>query len=210
MRKVLVAEDHDIVLIGLQMTFEKEFKDCVLEYVNNSAALLASVKNNTYDLVIIDLVLKDGSSLPALKQILSDYPELKILVFSGNPENSYAKRLLNEGVKGFLSKQSDDPEVTEAIRTVLSGNIYMSEHVKKILFSNTEPAGSNNPLKKLSTQEMQVAILMQQGKKPSEICSQLNLQSSTVGTYKMKLFAKLGISNVIELKELFFNYAMPE
>ena len=88
----------------------------------------------------------------------------------------------------------------------MQGNIYVSEKFKSALLTETRNPAHTNALEKLTSREMDVANLMQQGKKPSEICRELNLQSSTVATYKMKIFSKLSISNVIELKQLFLNF----
>lgn len=206
MRKVLLAEDHGIVIRGIQMIFEMEFKNYSLDIVKNSLSLAEAVKNNIYELAIIDLQLEDTTTLPLISNILSLYPQLNVLVFSGNSEDLYAQKLYKDGVKGYLYKQSDDSLVIEAIRTTLQGKVYMSKKFKDILSSEPKNATHENPFGKLSPKEMEVANLMQQGKKSSEICRELSLQSSTVATYKMKLFSKLNISNVIELRQLFINY----
>lgn len=206
MKKVLLAEDHSIVIRGMHILFETEFTDHSLDVVKNSSSLLEAIKNNTYDLVIIDLQLEDGNTLPLVSNILTLYPELNILIFSGNSEDLYAQKLYKDGVKGYLYKQSGDSHIIEAIRTTIDGKIYMSEKFKETLFSEPTNTLHENPFAKLSPKEMEVANLMQQGKRPSEICRELNLQSSTVATYKMKLFSKLNISNVIELNQLFINY----
>lgn len=209
MKKALLAEDHSIVIRGMHILFETEFADHSLDVVKNSSSLLEALENNTYDLVIIDLQLEDGNTLPLISNILNLYPQLNILIFSGNSEDLYAQKLYKDGVKGYLYKQSSDSHIIEAIKTTIDGKIYMSEKFKETLFSEPTNTILENPFSKLSPKEMEVANLMKQGKRPSEICRELNLQSSTVATYKMKLFTKLNISNVIELNQLFINYQTP-
>jgi DNA-binding NarL/FixJ family response regulator len=207
MKKVLFAEDHSIVIRGMKIIFETEFSDYTLDIVSNTVDLMTSVRKNKYSLAIVDLQLEDGDTLHLITDIRSLYPDLNILVFSGNPEELYAQKLYSKGVKGYLNKQTNDSEIIYALRQLLEGKTYMSENFKKFLLVRKDPT-FENPFDKLSQREMEVLNLMIQGKRPSEICKELNLQASTVATYKAKLFAKLRITNVLELKQLVNNYKL--
>lgn len=204
MKKVLFAEDHSIVIRGMKILFEREFNGYKLDVVHNSTDLMNSLKTNEYELAIIDLHLEDGDTLHLITAILNLYPELNVLVFSGNPEELYAQKLYNEGVKGYLSKQTNDEEIVFALKQLLEGKRYMSENFKKFLL--TKNTSTASPFDKLTQREMEVLNLMVQGKRPFQICQELNLQASTVATYKVKLFAKLQVSNILELSQLMNNY----
>lgn len=206
MKKVLFAEDHSIVIRGMKVIFETEFNGFELNVVHNSIDLMNFLKMNEYELAIIDLHLEDGDTLHLLTTILNLYPDLNILVFSGNPEELYAQKLYNEGVKGYLSKQTTDDEIVFALKQLLEGKRYMSENFKKFLLTKNNSTAS--PFDKLTQREMEVLNLMAQGKRPFQICQELNLQASTVATYKVKLFAKLQVSNILELNQLMNNYKM--
>ncbi|HKO81352.1 MAG TPA: response regulator transcription factor [Chitinophagaceae bacterium] len=207
MKKVLFAEDHSIVIRGMKIIFETEFSDYSLDIVSNSSDLMNALKKNKYQLAIIDLQLEDGDTLHLITDIRSLYADLNILIFSGNPEELYAQKLYNKGVKGYLNKQTNDSEIIYALRQLLEGKTYMSENFKRFLLLRKDPS-FENPFDKLSQREMEVLNLMIQGKRPSEICKELNLQASTVATYKTKLFTKLQINNVLELKQLVSNYKL--
>ncbi len=207
MKKVLFAEDHSIVIRGMKILFETEFSGYELHIVSNTVDMMNTLKKNTYHLAIIDLQLEDGDTLHLITDIISIYPDLNILVFSGNPEELYAQKLYNKGIKGYLNKQTTDTEIIYALHQLLEGKTYMSENFKKFLLVRKNPA-FENPFDKLSQREMEVLNLMIQGKRPSEICRELNLQASTVATYKAKLFGKLRVTNVLELKQLVSNYKM--
>lgn len=204
MKKVLLAEDHSIVIKGMTIIFETEFVDYDLNVVSNSSDLMNALKKEKFQLAIIDLQLEDGDTLHLVTDILRLYPELNILIFSGNPEELYAQKLYNKGVKGYLNKQTKDSEIIFALRQILDGKTYVSENFKRFLLRKDE--GAKNPFDKLSAREMEVLNLMLQGKRSLEICRELNLQKSTVATYKAKLFTKLQINNVLELKQLVNNY----
>jgi len=204
MKKVLFAEDHSIVIRGMKMIFEREFKDYSLDIVHNSVDLMKTLKNNQYELAILDLHLEDGDTLHLIGTILNIYSKLNVLVFSANPEELYAQKLYNEGIKGYLSKQSSDEEIISALTQLLEGRRYMSESFKEFLV--TKKNNLSNPFDKLTQREMEVLNLIIKGKRPVDICQELNLQSSTVATHKVNIFTKLNVKNVLELNQLVNNY----
>ena len=203
MKKVLLAEDHDIVVRGIKNIFETEFCGMSLNPVSNSVQLMQRLRQTPYDLLILDLQLEDGAVLHLVTDIVSLYPALKILVFSGNAEEIYAQKLYNQGVKGYLSKHTGSTEIINAIHEVLNGKVYMSETFKQLLLTKSPRSAGPDPLDQLTSRELEVANLLQLGKRASEICLALNVQPSTIATYKKKVFEKLNISNIIELKEVF-------
>jgi DNA-binding NarL/FixJ family response regulator len=203
MKKILIAEDHSIVINGLKLIVEKEFTGFVPQIVSSIAEMMKALKNNEYSLAILDMQLEDGVSINIIPDILKLYPSLPILMFTGYPEDVYAKRLFNFGVKGYLNKNSDEKEIVFAVQTVLAGKTYFSEHYKDILLGKNESTYSiKNPFDLLSQREMETALLLLQGKRSSQICSELNIQPSTVTTYKIKIFTKLGVNNVVDLEKL--------
>lgn len=201
-KRVLLAEDHAIVISGIKIIFDLEFREYTLDVVRDGASLLSSLKTHAYDLAIIDLNLNDGDSFHIIKDILGIYEKLNILVFTANPESIYAHRLYIEGVKGFLNKQASETEIINAIRLVLNGKFYISESYKQFLLLNDINNQTKNPFSSLSQRELEIIKLMLEGKRTQEICNELNLQPSTVSTFKAKIFTKLNVSNIIELNEL--------
>ncbi|MES2772776.1 MAG: response regulator transcription factor [Bacteroidota bacterium] len=197
MNKVLFAEDHSIVIRGMKILFEREFSSYQLEVVQNRTDMMNALKTKHYELAIIDLYLDDGDTLHLISTLLKLYPQLTVLIFSGNPEELYAQKLYAEGVKGYLSKQTNDEEIVSALKQLLEGKRYMSENFKKFLLAKKNTPETS--IDKLTQREMEVLNLMVQGKRSSEICKELNLQASTMATYKVKLFNKLQVTNIIEL-----------
>lgn len=205
-KRVLLAEDHAIVIKGIKIIFETEFRDYKLDVVKSADGLMRNLKANDYDMAIIDLQLEDGDTFRLIGDIVKIYPRLIILIFTANPEELYAHRLYKAGVKGYLNKTSDDYEIIKAIRHTLAGNVYMSENLKSYIVGNPEKRTKLNPLEKLTNRELEVANLLKLGKKPSEICNELSMHASTMTTFKMKIFAKLNVTNIIDLNKIFENY----
>jgi two-component system, NarL family, invasion response regulator UvrY len=208
-QKILLAEDHAIVITGVELIFETGFPEFELEIAKNGTDLMEALKTRRFRMAIIDLHLKDGDSMHLITDIRNLYPELDIIVFSGNPEELYAQYLYQAGVKGYLSKDAADEEIISAVRMVLEGKTYISENYKNYLLAKSLSRNNfENPFTSLSQREMEVAVLLMQGKRTGEICQELNLQPSTVSTYKVKIFAKLNVKNVLELKQLMSNYRL--
>ncbi len=209
MKRVLIAEDHSIVMKGLKIILEKEFPGYDATLVFSIANMMKALQTNDYHLAIIDMQLEDGVSLSIIPDILKLYPSLSILIFTGYPEEVYAQRLFNYGVKGYLNKNSEESEIIYALQTVLAGKTYFSENYKNFLLGKNENAYTvKNPFDLLSQRELETALLLLKGKRSTEICAELNIQPSTVTTYKIKIFTKLGVNNVLDLEKLASLYHM--
>ena len=203
---VLLAEDHSIVIRGIKILFETEFTNYNLEIVSTGCGLMNLLKTKTYQLAIIDLQLLDGDTLHVIKDISALYPKLNMLIFTANAEEIYAQRLYQEGIKGYINKQETEHEILTAIRTTLEGKFYISESYKHLLLTKDQNYNVQNPFSKLSMRELEIVKLLLQGKRSQEICNELNLQPSTISTFKQKIFTKLNISNVLELNLLSNNF----
>jgi two-component system invasion response regulator UvrY len=206
MEKVLLAEDHSIVIRGIKMIFETEFVQYQLEVTKSIGGLMKMLQTNRYQLAIIDLQLEDGDTMHLITDIRRIYPELRILIFSANPEELYAQRLYKAGIKGYLHKQTEDKEIIAALRMILEAKTYVSERFKNYLLSKDSKIRFDNPFEQLTLRELEVAHLLIKGKRSIDICKDLNIQPSTASTYKMKIFDKLKVTNTLELKELADTY----
>ena len=209
MKKVLLAEDHSIVLKGLLLIFEKEFPGYEVYTVNSLAGLMKTLQQESFCLAVIDMQLEDGLSLSLVPDILRLYPAMPLLMFTGFSEDVYAQRLFRYGVKGFLHKNSPESEIVYALQTVLAGKTYLSDYYRAWLQDRREnkPA-QDNPFQQLSPRELETALLLLKGKRSSEICSALNIQPSTVTTHKIKIFTKLGVTNIVDLEKLASAYQL--
>jgi len=203
MKKILITEDHDIVISGLRMIFEKSFRQLEIVVVKSLGEMMKALLTSSYDMTIVDLQLTDGMAINLIPQVIALYPNMQVLVFTGLSEEMYADRLYKYGVKGFLNKNTEEPEIVLAVETILNGNIYFSQYYKEILLAKKEnPLANGNPFSHLSQREMETALLLLQGKRGNEICQELNLHPSTVTGYKLNVFTKLRVKNVVDLERI--------
>ncbi len=195
---ILVVDDHEIVFEGIRLLFYNEQESYRFEYVFDGAKLLELLAENEYDLIILDLNLPNTDTLNIFQEILEQYPKQKVLIYTMSSEDVYALKFMKLGAYGYLNKNSDSNELIKAIKSILSGVKYFTEDLKlKIsrIFTDNEYS-----LNSLTTREMEILKLLVAGMGNKEICSKMNLHSSTVGTFKRHIFDKMNVSNIIELK----------
>ncbi|HEX2616497.1 MAG TPA: response regulator transcription factor [Flavobacteriales bacterium] len=196
---VILADDHAIVRRGLRDLFQHHFRGASLDEVNTCSGLIRALAAAPADLVVLDLELEDGNSMDILEQVRRDHPEVRILVYSMNPEHIYAPRILALGGAGFLSKQSSEDEAARAIARVLQGKRYVSEELEMKREAARE---HKDPFEALSDREITVMKELLRGLTVKEIADRTGLQPTTVATYKARLFDKLGVSNLLDLQRL--------
>jgi DNA-binding NarL/FixJ family response regulator len=200
--KFLVADDHAIVRAGLKTLMKdiRPFAEC--DEAVNGDQVIDCVKNNNYDIIILDVNMPETDSITMVSNILAYKEKSRILIFSMNAEELYAKRFLKLGVLGYLDKESNAEEIKKAIENVLTGLIYISPNLKKHFYQDMLANRTENPFEKLSNREIQIAKYLLLGYSHAEIKKTLNLHSSTVGTHRLRFFQKLKIKNLFELAEL--------
>jgi two-component system invasion response regulator UvrY len=141
-------------------------------------------------------------SFGLMEYIHVKYPKAKVLVFSVSAENTYARRFMKAGAYGFVSKEAPLEEIIKAINLVLNDRKYISESLAYKIAEDSFAGRSENPFNKLSPREFEIVSLLLGGQTVSDISQSLNIQTSTVGTHKARLFEKLSVTNILELKEL--------
>ncbi|MEO5681714.1 MAG: response regulator transcription factor [Chitinophagaceae bacterium] len=202
MKKFLLIDDHFVVRSGMKGLLAELYKPCEIHEAEDTDIAVKKLAQHSYDLIMLDVQIPKNDTLGMMEFIHTRYPEAKVLIFSMSAENMYAKRFLKAGAKGFLSKDASFDEMIKAFNLVINNRKYISESLAETLADETFSSNNNNPFDKLSVREFEISSLLLNGLQVSEIAKSLNLQPSTVGTHKAKLFKKLDISNVLQLKEM--------
>ncbi|MEP6931161.1 MAG: response regulator transcription factor [Flavobacterium sp.] len=199
--KVLVVDDHSVVRHGISLLLEKAFPEVVITHADNFDNLIIKLKEKQ-DLVFLDIGLPGGNSTKMVEEIRLLYPDLLIMMFSAYDEAHYALRYIHAGANGFLNKYSSDEEILLAVQSIIKTGKYISNIVKDKIVENALYNLPINPLSKLSEREIEVAELLVSGEGNIEISNKLNIQTTTVSTFKSRIFEKLGINNVVKLIEI--------
>lgn len=202
MKRFLLIDDHVVVRSGLKFILSDLFKPCEIDEAEDGDSAVAILKIHKYDLVMLDIKMPNTNSIQLMEYFKITYPDLRVLVFSMNSESIYAKRFLKAGAQGFVNKDAPLDEVVTAIKQVLNGKKYISETMMELLAEFGNGNKGEVLFSSLSPREFEIVSLLLKGDSLSHIAQSLNLQTSTVGTHKARIFEKLKVSNLIELKEL--------
>jgi two-component system, NarL family, invasion response regulator UvrY len=206
MKRFLLIDDHFVVRSGINGLLSEIFNPCEIDEADDTDTASEKLKQHKYDLIMMDINMPNSDTLGFMEFVRVKYPEAKVLIFSMGSENIYARRFLKAGARGFLPKDSSLDEINKAISLVLNDRKYISESLAEILADASSSNNPDNPFDRLSPREFEVATLLLSGQTITEISRTLNLQLSTVGTHKTRVFEKLKVNNVLELKELANSY----
>lgn len=210
MKNILIADDHSIVRLGIKILVQDILGSCNIDFADNAEDVLYMLKDRKYDLLITDVNMPKAEGVVSMGRILHVQPDLKILVISVNPENIFAKRYLKAGVYGYVQKSNSDDNIKNAIRVISLGKRYFSPELMQQLSENYLGEAPDNPFDKLSDREFEVAMLLLRGHGLNEVANALKLHTSTASTHKIRLFEKLGITNVVELVSMATVYHIVE
>ncbi len=206
MKKFLLVDDHVVVRSGIKILLSDIYRPSeIYEAVDGETAVI-KLKERAYDLIIMDIRMPNTDTLGLMEYIHISYPLSKVLMFSMSAENIHAKRFMKSGAYGFISKDAPLDEITRAVSMILNGKKYISESFAEKLAEDTFSGKTGNPFNELSPREFEIVSLLLEGKTVTDISHQLNIQTSTVGTHKARLFEKLGVENILELKEMASSY----
>lgn len=200
--EILLADDHQIVRQGLELLISEQHEDLNVSHASTLLEVQSLVKDTDYDLIVLDAQFSDGNSLSILREVSESQKDPRILMFTSFQEANYSIRFLKEGATGFLSKASEEPQIVEAIASMLETGTYLPPLTQQLLSLGRRGEEIINPLSKLSDREMEVAQLLAEGKGNLEISATLDLKQNTVSTFKRRIFEKLEIESMVDLLEI--------
>jgi DNA-binding NarL/FixJ family response regulator len=198
-KRILIVDDHPVVREGLIQQLSRQPDLEVCGQAPNASRALEEVKRSKPDLVLADINLPGRSGLELIRDIRALAPKLPVLVLSMHDEAVFAERVLRAGGRGYVSKQAGPEKLTDAIRRVLSGQIYVTETVSTRLLdglSGERSAYVPSPIENLTDRELDVFTLVGQAKETKEIAQRFHMSTKTVeahrGAIKRKLKLKTG------------------
>jgi two-component system, NarL family, invasion response regulator UvrY len=197
--RVLIADDHAVVRQGLKQILGDTPEMVVAGEASTGQGVLDKLRAETWDVVVLDISMPDGSGLDVLKALKAEQPRLPVLVLSMYSEDQYAMRVLKAGAAGYLTKDSAADELVKAIRKVVSGGRYVSPLLAEKLAFEIGADSGKAPHELLSDREFQVLRLIAAGKSVKEIAAELSLSVKTVSTYRVRLLEKMNLGTNAEL-----------
>jgi len=197
--KILIADDHAVVRRGLKQILAEEPNMAVFGEACNAQEVLKNVREQNWDIVILDITMPDRSGLEVLKELKNIRPKLPVLILSIHPEEQYAVRVLKAGAAGYMTKESAPEELVKAVRKVIRGSKYISPSLAEKLAFDLE-TDSEKPLHEtLSDREYQVMCMIASGKTVKEIAKELYLSVKTISAHRARILEKMKMKTNAEL-----------
>ena len=184
---------------GIRAYYKEHADVSLVGIVDNFEMVSEMLKRKEIDVLLLDLELEGLSSINLIKNLLKDFPKVKIILFSNLNEQIYAPNAIKAGVFAFVQKTEKLDVLTSTIIKVNRGAIIFSNAVKKNMALISKQAKSERLYRKLSSREIEVLRYLSNGKKNKEVAEALHLNEKTISTYKLRLLAKLNVTNLVDL-----------
>jgi len=205
----LLNDSPDIVVIG-QLSSGEE----ILEYLSNTSSNPLNSDNNSIyvlpDIILLDARMPGLGGIEATRAILKESPDCKIMAMSTVASGVIPSQMLRSGARGFITKSVSIEELYKAVRTVAAGDHYVTPSVATRLAVDPFGDDGGGLFDKLSRRELQIAQMLTDGKKVSQISTYLELSPKTVYSYRYRIFEKLGIRSDVELTILAVKHGLTD
>jgi len=193
--KILIADDFPLIRQGVIQTLRNDGCCANFHEAGDGREVLDYIRENDYDLVLLDISMPGRNGIDVLKQIKSLRPRLPVLILTMYPEEQYAVRAMKAGAAGYVSKTQDPSVLVEAVNRVSLGKKFVSEKVAEHL---ADALGKNSimPLhKRLSDREYEVFCGIASGQSVTEIADKMSLSVKTISTYRSRVLDKMKFKN---------------
>jgi len=210
MLKILAVDDHAVVRKGVKALFEKRQDSVVVGEANSAPEALRCVREQDWDIVILDITLGDRSGIEVMKELKLLRPNLPVLILSMHSEEQYARRAFKAGASGYITKDTVPDELLKAITRVAQGGKYVSSELAESLVRDVDGGIAREPYERLSDRELEILVLIASGKTVGEIAVQLSRSVKTISTYRARILEKMGMRTNAELTLYAINQKLVE
>lgn len=202
MIKIMLVDDHQIVRIGLRSLLAAEPDMKVVAEADNGRDVPNLVRDQQPQVIIMDISMPDLNGIDATRQILAQYPSVKVIALSMHSDSLFVLNMLKAGASGYLLKDCALEELVKAIRTVVAQKTYLSPGVSDVVIKDFVSNWSNpnsSAFSVLTAREREVLQLMAEGKSTNQIADCLCVSVKTVEAHRKQIMNKSGIHSVAEL-----------
>jgi DNA-binding NarL/FixJ family response regulator len=190
MSRILIVDDHPVVREGIGRVLTDAIPDVIVGSADGAAQAATMMEQGTWDLVLLDLTLNGDDGTVVLRRLRHSHPDVPIVIISMHPAEQFARRMVQAGAAGYISKGSNPADLVRAVRQTLGGERYVPPE---------PPADRGLPHELLSDREYQVLRMIGQGRTVSEIATELSLSVKTVSTYRARILDKMQLRTSAEL-----------
>jgi DNA-binding NarL/FixJ family response regulator len=204
--KVVLVDDHHIVLDGLESLLQQEPEFHVVASLHSGEEVLELLKSQQPHILLTDFSLPGISGIDFVRQVRKLYPQIRIIVLSMHDEAHIIKSVLKEGIEGYLLKNIQHSELKSAIRHVAQGLPYVSPEVTRLLMDEMNKPKDEPEL--LTERELDVLRLIAKELSNKEIADKLFISERTVETHRKNIFRKTKTSSLVGLIKFAYEHKM--
>ena len=198
--RIFIVDDHDIIREGLKTILRRQPDYEVIGEAKDGEEALEKVSSLKPDILLLDITMPRKTGLEIIEQVLKKSPSTRILIISVHKANAYVLKALQSGVKGYLSKENAADDLLQALRKIVSGQVYLDAQASDYLLKKVSKPQEEMAAKNLLTdRETDVLRLVAEGKAAKEIAALLSLSPRTVENYKNNMLRKLGLHRTSDL-----------
>ncbi|MBM4138645.1 MAG: response regulator transcription factor [Nitrospira sp.] len=196
--RVIIAEDHKLVLAGMRALLERIDDIEVVSTVGDGWEAVKAVQAFAPDLVLMDIAMPELNGMDATSRIVKEFPTTRVILLSMHANEEYLQQALQSGASGYLLKGAELAELELAIKTVSRGESYLTPAVAKYAIASyrDKSDGAISPLGRLSMRQREILQLIAEGHTTKDIAQRLNVSVKTVETHRAHLMERLKIHDV--------------
>ena len=210
MINILLTDDHALIRTGIRRLLEDSQQIAIIGEADCGEDAVKLAPELKPDIIFMDVNMPGIGGVEACRRILQRNPKQKIIVLTVHGVQTFPKRMLEIGAKGYLTKECGVEEMLDAIRQVYNGGVYIAASIAQQLALSLLPGSGHNPIDRLSRREFQVMLMISHGLTNAEMSSKLCLSPKTISTYRLRLLEKLGAQNEVDLIKIAVEQGMVE
>jgi two-component system response regulator NreC len=203
--RILLVDDHAITREGLRSLIEKQADMEVIGEAKDGRKAVELVRELSPDVVITDITMTNLNGVDATRQIVREFPKIKVIALSIHSNRAFVADMLKAGASGYVLKECTFDELVDAIRTVIDGGAYLSPKVASVVVSDyvqRSAGATETPLGSLTEREREILQLISEGKNTKQIALQLHVSTKTIEADRRKIMQKLDAHSIAELVKI--------
>lgn len=200
--RIILADDHKIIRDGLSSLLGQEEDIDVIAQAKDGHSTVELVRKLSPDMTIMDIGMPSLNGIEATRQIINEFPKMKVIALSMHSDKKFVTEMLKAGASGYLLKNCAFEELAEAIRTVMSGKVYLSPSITNVVIDSCiKKSADSSPtvFSALTNREREILQLLAESNTTKQVARMLHISAKTVETHRSKIMHKLGFDNMVSL-----------
>lgn len=208
MIRILVVDNHELVRVGLRAIISQYPTIKIAGEAKDGETAIRLNRELRPNVVLMGIRLPGLSAFEVTSRLKQISPGLGIIIFTFQEQALFPSKLMDAGASGYLTKGCQSTELVEAIETVARGGRHIGSAVAQKMALELMPGNRQSPFEELSAREMEVMLMLAEGKKIADIAKVMHLSPKTVATYKYRIFDKLDTHSEVQMTRMAMRYGM--